>query len=93
MKPKPKKPKEIVEPIGILFGGAVQTNLADLYQNNTPVTLHHRPLKYTPLMAPERTLSMVSNCCGAPAKGIEYGICPECFEPCEFVDESEEANE
>jgi hypothetical protein len=31
---------------------------------------------------------LVSNCCGAPSYGGEdYGICPECHDHCEFVDE------
>lgn len=33
----------------------------------------------------------ISNCCGAPVSllGEEFGICPECMEPCEFEEEVE----
>jgi hypothetical protein len=35
---------------------------------------------------------IVSNCCGAPAveNSEDIGICPDCLEHCEFVDEDEE---
>ena len=45
---------------------------------------------------------LYSECCGAPAEGFtgphgtidsdstDYGICPECHEHCEFVNEDEE---
>lgn len=34
----------------------------------------------------------ISNCCGAYAIGNaeDFGICPECLEPCEFIDEENE---
>jgi hypothetical protein len=33
----------------------------------------------------------VSNCCGAiiPIDGLDYGICPDCKEHCEFVNEED----
>jgi len=35
-------------------------------------------------------LELLSNCCGASSKGGEdYGICPECGEHCEFINEQE----
>lgn len=35
---------------------------------------------------------LVSDCCGAPAKGLseEHGICVECKEHCEYHEETEE---
>jgi hypothetical protein len=35
---------------------------------------------------------MISNCCGAytTAEAVEFGICPECLEPCDFERETEE---
>ena len=33
---------------------------------------------------------MESDCCGAYTDMTEYGICPECLEHCEFIDEDEE---
>jgi hypothetical protein len=33
---------------------------------------------------------MESNCCGAWTNMEEYGICPECLEHCEFIDEDED---
>lgn len=37
---------------------------------------------------------LVSNCCGASAKGGEdYEICSECLEHCEYVDDKHEPNE
>ena len=36
----------------------------------------------------------VSECCGAPAgQFLDYGICPECREHCDFEDEEEHYNE
>jgi hypothetical protein len=42
---------------------------------------------------------LVSNCCGASNRGngdsdyAEYGICPECKEHCEFVDDDDSGDE
>jgi hypothetical protein len=33
---------------------------------------------------------MESNCCGVWTNMEEYGICPECLEHCEFIDEDED---
>ena len=33
---------------------------------------------------------MESDCCGAYTDMTEYGICPECLEHCEFIDEDED---
>jgi hypothetical protein len=33
---------------------------------------------------------MVSDCCGASTFMTEYGLCPECLEHCEFIDEDED---
>lgn len=32
----------------------------------------------------------VSECCGAYTEYDEIGLCPECMEHCEFVDDEEE---
>ena len=29
----------------------------------------------------------ISICCGASAEYDEYGICPDCLEHCDFIDE------
>ena len=35
-----------------------------------------------------KLMTMISNCCGAPSYGGEdYGICSDCGEHCEYVDE------
>lgn len=33
---------------------------------------------------------MESDCCGAYTSMTEYGICPECMEHCDFIDEDED---
>jgi len=36
---------------------------------------------------------IVSDCCGSPVTDpvmLDYGICPDCQDHCEFVDEEEE---
>lgn len=34
---------------------------------------------------------LISDCCGAPSRGGEdYGICSECGEHCEYVDEEQD---
>jgi hypothetical protein len=40
-------------------------------------------------------MSLVSDCCGYPEIGnsSDYGICPECKEHCEYVDEEEDTDE
>jgi hypothetical protein len=35
-------------------------------------------------------MSMVSDCCGAYTDMTEYGLCPDCLEHCEFIDEDED---
>ncbi len=43
--------------------------------------------------------ALVSNCCGAPNRSngdtdlAEFGICPDCYEYCEFVDDSDDLDE
>lgn len=33
---------------------------------------------------------MISDCCGADSQGYEdQGLCPECMEHCEFIDEED----
>ena len=35
-----------------------------------------------------KLMTMISNCCGAPSYGgDDYGICSDCGEHCEYVDE------
>ena len=36
-------------------------------------------------------IPMVSNCCGAVSSGevVDIGLCPECLEPCEYLEDSE----
>jgi len=36
---------------------------------------------------------MVSDCCGASTDMSEYGLCPECLEHCDFIDEDEDEDE
>ena len=37
---------------------------------------------------------IVSDCCGAEAgEFCDYGICPDCREPCEWLDTDEEESE
>jgi hypothetical protein len=36
---------------------------------------------------------LISNCCSAPARGegcTDIGICPDCGEHCEFIDEEDD---
>jgi hypothetical protein len=33
---------------------------------------------------------LVSDCCGASTCIPEYGICPECYEHCDFINEEED---
>ena len=35
-------------------------------------------------------MSMVSDCCGAATDMTEYGLCPDCYEHCEFYDDEED---
>lgn len=36
-------------------------------------------------------MSMVSNCCFASGdEFVDYGLCPECREHCDFIDDEEE---
>ena len=35
---------------------------------------------------------MISDCCGAYTDMEEYGLCPECLEHCEFIDDEEDSN-
>lgn len=38
----------------------------------------------------------VSDCCGASVRDpimLDYGICPDCKDHCEFVDEQDEPND
>lgn len=35
-------------------------------------------------------MSMISDCCGASTDETDYGLCPECYEHCEFYDEDED---
>lgn len=34
-----------------------------------------------------------SDCCGAYTDMTEYGICPECLEHCEFINEYDDKDE
>ena len=36
---------------------------------------------------------MESDCCGAHTEMWEYGLCPECLEHCDFIDEDEDEDE
>jgi hypothetical protein len=36
---------------------------------------------------------MISECCGASTDMSEYGLCPECLEHCDFIDEDEDEDE
>ncbi len=40
-------------------------------------------------------MALISECCGAEASGsmIDIGICPDCKEHCEFVDEEDDFGE
>lgn len=35
-------------------------------------------------------MGMISDCCGAYTEYEEYGLCPECMEHCDFVDDEED---
>jgi hypothetical protein len=35
-------------------------------------------------------MSLVSDCCGAHTDMEEYGLCPDCYEHCEFYDDEED---
>jgi len=53
----------------------IEENIAELTANN-----------------PKKDTVKVSECCGAiiPIDGLDYDICPECKEHCEFVDEEDQ---